>query len=509
MMNSGVLSQEEIDALLRGAEIPEGDTENELDYSHLDFTDMEKDVIGEISNISMGTAATTLSTLLGRKVDITTPQVSVTSRSDIEKDHPAYFVVVDVKYTAGLEGNNVLIIHQKDVAVIVDLMMGGDGTAPPVDLTELHFSAISEAMNQMMGSASTSMATMLNKKIDISPPDLNYINLATEKLEYPIGDPIVKVSFRMVIEGLVDSELMQIYPIPFAKMLVRGLIGDPSEPGMGAEEIPVSTAMPEVPGMMPEAPGMMPGAPGMMPGAPGMMPGAPGMMPGAPGMMPGAPGMMPGAPGMMPGAPGMMPGAPGMMPGAPGMMPGAPGMMPGAPGMMPGAPGMMPGAPGMMPGAPGMMPGAPGMMPGAPGMMPGAPSGMGSYPGWGYPPPAYGNYPPSPSPMPVPPPVPVQPVQFTPLQEQATGKDLTNLGLIMDVPLQVTVELGKAKKTIRDILELGPGSVIELDKLAGEPVDILVNGKLVAKGEVVVIDENFGVRITDIVQPMERILNLQ
>jgi flagellar motor switch protein FliN/FliY len=110
---------------------------------------------------------------------------------------------------------------------------------------------------------------------------------------------------------------------------------------------------------------------------------------------------------------------------------------------------------------------------------------------------------------PMAPPIPVQPVQFAPLQTNSSVKDVANLNLIMDVPLQITVELGKAKKSIREVLEMGPGSVIELDKLAGEPVDLLVNGKLLAKGEVVVIDENFGVRITDIVNPIERLTNLQ
>ncbi|MZP43468.1 flagellar motor switch phosphatase FliY [Heliobacterium gestii] len=435
-MSSGVLSQEEIDALLRGADAP-SEPVMSLDAAEpqADFSELERDVIGEIANISMGTAATTLSTLLGKKVDITTPRVTVTSKAALQKDYPSPFVVVDVTYTAGLEGSNVLIIRESDVAIIVDLMMGGDGMSPPTELNEIHFSAISEAMNQMMGSASTSMATMLQKKIDISPPALNTIDFASEKLPHPEMDPVVKVSFRMVIEGLVDSELMQVYPIPFAKQLVSGLMGDMSSTPASAPA-QTETAPPPPP---PVAHSPVASTPPAAYPPPASQP------------------------------------------------------------------------PVEMPMVAAPPPGYGGPPPGYGNQPPAYPP-----PGYGYPPPGYygaqPGYPPQPPVAAYPPqapPVPVQPVQFSPLQQQRSGKDMTNLGLIMDVPLQVTVELGKSRKTIRDVLDLGPGSVIELDKLAGEPVDILVNGKLIAKGEVVVIDENFGVRITDIVSPIERIGNLQ
>ncbi|KAB2954682.1 flagellar motor switch phosphatase FliY [Heliorestis acidaminivorans] len=438
-MSSGVLSQEEIDALLKGSDADTSPAEDNLTAPvdpNNSISDMEKDVIGEIANISMGTAATTLSTLLGKKVDITTPRVSLTSKTEIQRDYPSPFVVVDVHYTAGLEGNNVLVIKESDVAIIVDLMMGGDGSAPPIELSELHFSAISEAMNQMMGSASTSMATMLNKKIDISPPELNKVDFASEELQHPESDPVVKVAFRMVIEGLIDSELMQIFPIPFSKALTRGLMGDSSESAATntaevAASVPPSTApFPDLPGAATASP--MAAGPSAVTAPQQPMP--------------------------------------------------------------------QHQPPQVPPMGSGSEPyGAP-----PPQHYYGPPPGYGNYyhhpqQGMMYPPPQ----PPTPSS------IPVQPVQFSPLQGQTSSKEVGNLNLIMDVPLQVTVELGKTKKTIRDILELGSGSVIELDKLAGEPVDILVNGKLVAKGEVVVIDENFGVRITDIVNPIERIGNLQ
>jgi flagellar motor switch protein FliN/FliY len=102
----------------------------------------------------------------------------------------------------------------------------------------------------------------------------------------------------------------------------------------------------------------------------------------------------------------------------------------------------------------------------------------------------------------------VQPVQFPSLMPHITQQETGNIGLIMDVYMEMTVELGRTRKLIKEILGMGEGTIIELDKLAGEPVDILVNHKLIAKGEVVVIDENFGVRVTEIVSPMERMSDM-
>ena len=174
----GMLSQEEINALLNSmntdsdsgspepaAPEPAGTTD-----TLGDLTDIEKDAIGEISNISMGTAATTLSQLLNQKVNITTPKVSYATWDGLLKDYAEPCVCIQVYYTIGLEGNNLLILKESDVKIITDLMMGGDGTNTSGELSDLHLSAISEAMNQMMGSASTSLSSMLSKKIDISPP---------------------------------------------------------------------------------------------------------------------------------------------------------------------------------------------------------------------------------------------------------------------------------------------------------------------------------------------------
>ena len=213
-MGNGMLSQEEIDALLRGTmELGlgpgTGDTETSPTEDFLD--EMEKDTLGEIANISMGTAATTLSQLLGKKVDITTPKVDLTTSEQIRKDYPIPSVICDVKYKAGIEGSNLLILSQRDGSVIVDLMMGGDGKNPTPELSELQISGISEAMNQMMGSAATSMSTMFNSMVDITPPNLvlNDLSHGKDVIQdfLPADEPLVRISFRMVVEDVIDSTL--------------------------------------------------------------------------------------------------------------------------------------------------------------------------------------------------------------------------------------------------------------------------------------------------------------
>ena len=167
----GVLSQEEINALLNEPRAEASDSaENEL-------SDAQKDAIGEIANISMGTAATTLFSLVNHKVEISTPVVSYGTWDDIVQEYEKPCVFIRIAYTVGLDGSNILVLREHDVKVITDLMMGGDGTNTDGELGELHLSAISEAMNQMMGSAATSLSSMLNRKIDISPPNATVINL--------------------------------------------------------------------------------------------------------------------------------------------------------------------------------------------------------------------------------------------------------------------------------------------------------------------------------------------
>lgn len=209
------------------------------------LSNLEKDAIGEISNICMGTAATTLSSLIRKRVEITTPKVHITTRNELQMEHPLPYVIVNVEYTAGLAGENLLIIKKRDAAVIVDLMLGGDGNNPPDDLNEIHISAISEAMNQMMGSAATSMSTIFNRTVNISPPSVRLVNLAEEQIDPSIehgNEKLVHITFKMFIEDLVDSEMMQLIPLDFAKEMSRGLLGNlkddsPSKPAEQKEDI--------------------------------------------------------------------------------------------------------------------------------------------------------------------------------------------------------------------------------------------------------------------------------
>ena len=179
-MSNGFLSQEEINALLNQGNDDsnvnnEGTEENKSEEAsnNIDqgmLTDIEKDMLGEIGNISMGSASTALYQIINQKVNITTPVVTITTLNEIKNVFDTPTVVLDVEYTKGIIGRNILIIQIQDAAVIANLMMGGDGKVETHELTELEISAVQEAMNQMIGSSATSMATMLNRTVDISPP---------------------------------------------------------------------------------------------------------------------------------------------------------------------------------------------------------------------------------------------------------------------------------------------------------------------------------------------------
>lgn len=379
----GMLSQEEIDALTGAA----GAATTTAAPTTMTLTDAERDAVGEIANINMGTAATTLSTLLNNKVTITTPKVSYVTINEISAQYDKPCVFIHISYIDGISGNNVLILKEHDVKVITDLMMGGDGSNTEGELTELHLSAISEAMNQMMGSAATSLSSMLDKKVDISPPTASVVDLNDSIDDVTVSsflaDELVQVSFTMQIGDLVDSQIMQLYPFDFARDLYRKFIGDA---GLGQEE-----AQPEpAPAAQPQS------TPDPMAGV------------------------------------------------------------------------NMNSVAQAMPQQPQMQPDMAQQVMQQPYMMP-APN------------------------------VNVQPAQFQPFNAGVSPlMQQENIDLIMDVPLEVTVELGRSNKSIKEILDFSPGTIIELNKLAGEPVDVLVNGKFVAKGEVVVIEENFGIRITEI-----------
>lgn len=443
----GMLSQDEINALLSGMDLSEGGESEEsggaaekpaveapvINPDEI-LTEVERDAIGEVGNISMGSSATTLYSLVNRKVNITTPKVDIATWNTLLGDYERPCVFIQIKYTVGLDGTNMLVLKEHDVKVITDLMMGGDGTNTDGELGELHLSAISEAMNQMMGAAATSLSTMLKKKIDISPPDSSLLDLTQVKdggdISPFLGGYFVKIAFRMQIDDLVDSTIMQLYPVDFAKELVSTFIDMQMGGGMAEEPAPQPAAPAQA---APAQTGMDPAA---QMGMPGQMDMNAQMMNGMQMGMPAQAGMNPQ-------------------------------MMGGMQMGMPAQAGMNPQMMGGMP--MGMMGGMP-MYP-----MGMAPQMLQS--------------------------VNVQPAQFQSFSNEAKSiPGQENIGLIMDVPLEVTVELGRTTKSISEILNFAPGTIIELERIAGEPIDLLVNGKFVAKGEVVVIEESFAIRITEIIK---------
>jgi flagellar motor switch protein FliN/FliY len=391
MSDENMLSQEEVDALLNAT------SDNQTEEQGADLNDylsgVESDALGEIGNISFGSAATTLSTLLSQKVAITTPSLSVVKQSELKNEFPHPYVAVVVKYTKGFQGSNALIIKEKDARIIADLMLGGDGTNPGEEIGEMESSAVQEAMNQMIGSASTSMSTVFNKVVDISPPVIDMMDIPREKGTevIPGDDPLIKVSFNLKVGDLIDSDIMQLLPVGFAKELVEDLLN----PGVKEEEIKAFAAKEKE--AFSEQTVQESNAKTGMNISENKSAGA---------------------------------------------------------------------------------------------EVNETPQRKDT---------AWNDRKAN-----------IQSAAFADFKDgdNDIGTVSRNLNMLYDIPLGVTVELGRTSRTVKDILSLTQGSVIELDKLAGEPVDILVNHKLIAKGEVVVIDESFGVRITEISNTEDRIQKL-
>jgi flagellar motor switch protein FliN/FliY len=375
----------------KGAEISPAD----------DISEEEKDVLGEIGNICMGTSATTLSALVNNKVMIDTPKVRVEKWPYIPDGYNNQPCLgVRVNFTTGIEGANVLLLKNHDVKIIANLMMGGDGIIEEGEdeLEEIDISAVSEAMNQMIGSSSTSLSSMIKQKVDIDTPKTIILNFDVDDFFKSVGfssdESIILISFRMQIHNVIDSEIIQVMQKKLALDAVSRLkdkFGVKSEPqSQGPRYVSVDENAP-APRPMDELEPEGQSEPERSKSEP---------------------------------------------------------------------------------------------------------------PRFAQSEPEYTQPPQSPPPRQS---ADVKSVQFQNFSENSETRQKENIDIVMDVPLEVTVELGRTRKKIREILEFAPGSVVELDKLAGEPIDIFVNGKFVARGEVVVIDENFGVRVTDIISPEKRI----
>lgn len=356
-MGDGSLSQDEIDALLQGAEdslsAPSSTPAMDISSGAGVLSPVERDSLGDLINGSMGTVAPSLSAYLGKNIKIFNALVEVKSANAIRSDFGRQYVQVAMDLTGGLRGKNLVLFNLQDAGVISSLMMGDDSGTPPPDLTDAHQSTIQEFVSQMISASATQFSDRIGKAIGTTAPNISLVNSAAD-LQMPPGGELVKITYNLNIENLVNSKFYHIMEIPLASELART-----SMAGMGG-------------GMQPSFQAQQPMQPT---------------------------------------------------------------------------------------------------------------SGMGQ--------------------------VGISPVKFPPLGKGVPQGVGGNITLLMDVPLTLTVELGRTRQFVKDILGLGEGSIIELDKLAGEPVDLLVNGKLIARGEVVVIDENFGVRVTDIVSPAERLEKMQ
>ena len=339
-------------------------------------------------SVALTAGASTLSILLNKQVSMTQPEVTVLSVSELGGLLKDPSVAIEVPCRFGKSFEMLFVLTQADTAIITDLMMGGEGQPPSAVIDDLQLSAISEAINQMMGMAANAMSTNYGRKFEISPPQAQVVDLPEDlSLAESFEDGVVvALTYRLAIEGLVESYLIQLFSSAGAEGLASQVMGGSSPAPQQVEK--TVQAEPPAPVASQTQSATVPAQPAPVPAAP---------------------------------------------------------------------------------------------------MAPAAPAPAAHVPVK------------TTAPQPA-----AQTVQFAPLAPSVAPAAQSGLDLILDVPLKVTVELGRTRMQIRDVLELGKGSVVELDKLAGEPVDLLVNGKLIARGEVVVIDENFGVRVTDIVSPAER-----
>lgn len=387
--------------------------------SNENLNPIEIDAIGEIINISLGASATAVATMLDRRVDITTPNVKVVTFEEFEFKRLEPAIGVEITYTHGLSGNNVMIIKKMDVKTIVGLLMGSEIPDEEFEMNELYVSAICEVMNQMMGASATAMSEFIGETVNITTPTSFEIENSDQfKAKYfEPNNNFVSIEFSLSIEGSIKCEFVNLMPIPLVKMLVSRMIPDQSLLQEAEVSQPVQEAAPAAPQMETPPAAVQPQEPAPQPQY---------------------------------------------------------------------------------------------EQPAAPQATPAAPQyEQPAQPQYAAPqaPPAQPQYE-----QPVAPPTPAAPVpnrviDVKPIPaESFSGKDALreapkdNLELLMDVPLEISVEIGRTRKLVKEIVEFTQGSLIVLDKLAGDQVEIYANERCIARGDVVVVNDNFGVRITEIVK---------
>ncbi len=427
------------------------------------FNEMELDAIGEIMNISLGASATAVSTMLSTIVNITTPIASVLRKDEFEFKRLEPAIGVEIDYVEGLEGKNIMMFRREDVRIIVNTMMGEETSSEDFELDELHISAICEVMNQMMGASATALSEFLGMIVNISTPKSFEIGEPEDFKDkyFTDEDGMVVVRFRLEIEGKMESEFMNIMPIGLAKKLLA-----PFEASLGdSEPAPAPAPEPEKP-LVPEPEPDSSGGGATMSQAEmdAMLAAMRGDSP--------AP-----APESAPTPP-----APAPQPAAPAQQPAAP--MP-PQGM---APAQQPYYPYPPMGSDPMMLQLLNQMQQTQAQMMEMMKNVGKAPAPAAQPAQGGGSI-------------IRPLESSQVYESAGSgeEDKTNQEMLMKVPLEVSVEIGRTKRLVRDILEFTQGTLVVLDKMAGEQVDLFVNGQCIARGDIVVVEDNFGIRITEIV----------
>ena len=432
------------------------------------FNEMEIDAIGEIMNISLGASATAVSTLLGTKVDITTPVVRVQTREEFEFKRLEPAIGVEIAYVEGLDGRNVMMFRKEDVRIIVGTLMGEIPTDEAFEMDEIYVSAICEIMNQMMGASATALSEFLGFTVNISTPqsfDIGEPEAFKDKY-FPDEEGMVVVRFRLEIEEKLNSEFMNIMSAGLAKRLLTPFgLGGGVEPTVEAPPAkPADTPKPSSGGGMSQED--LDAMVASMGDAPESEASPAGPSSGGGSM----------------------------------------------------SQEEMDALMASMNSAPAAETPAPAPVQAAPAQQPGAALQQPYYP---YPAPAM-------DPMMLqllnqmqqtqmqmmemmkttkaPEPARKESSLIRPLaSEQSSGndgdgmEDKTNQEMLMKVPLEISVEIGRTKRLVKDILEFTQGTLVVLDKMAGEQVDLFVNGQCIAKGDIVVVEDNFGIRITEIV----------
>ena len=444
------------------------------------FSPMAIDAIGEIFNISLGSSATAVSNMLARRVDITTPTVSVVSAKDFTLGDLQPAIGVKIDYVAGLSGSNIMLLKRSDVRAIVDILMGSTTKDEDFEINELNMSAICEVMNQMMGAASTAMSDFLNRMVNISTPQAFEIGSLEEFVEkyFPSNGMLVVVRFKFSIEDAVESEFMSALSMDLVRELLKGFGIEGEDVGMGAEPEPEPAAQPAAAA----EPELSSGS-----GASLSQEEIEKLM---------AQNFAEEQAAQQNASP--QPAVSAEQPAQPQVAATPAPQQPVAAVPAQQTPVQQPVAQAQQ-GVPQAMPQMSPEMQQQYAAMPYPPYGM-QMP---YPPMYY--MPPQQQAAPEPKTIKTTKPAMPKFEEHATSlneEQESNLDLLMSVPVDVAVEIGRTRRRVKDILNYTKGSLVVLDRLAGDRADLYVNGKCIAKGDIVVVDDNFGLRIAEIIEPL-------